>query len=292
MNQVNELIIFILVLSQTFGFNYDEENESEKRIFGGSEASISDFPHQVIIQTEKYTLSLWWPYWVKTCEGSIIDYHHVLTAAHCVSPYRQQVVVAHGDANWFWSTRWEDSYEIKESYIHESFNPDKSRSFYDIAILRTRSPFIFSNAVAYVPIYQGKALVENDTDFKETGYFTIIGHGLSDWWWESLGYYRFRKGKMIPSKSYYKAHYFPENPPKYPLNMILVLTPIYDDPEGAMTAVGDSGSGLLVTIKGVDYLVGVASTNSQVGKFSTFGRVTYYFEWINEKIGLKLTLRE
>ncbi|XP_069687371.1 trypsin-1-like [Periplaneta americana] len=105
----------------------------EPKIVGGRDAQQGEFPYQVSLRRNGWTLSHY-------CGGSVIDEIHVLTAAHCVvgmAPSDIKVVV--GDIMMDRSLCTSVSRSVSAIFIHEKYN--KSTFENDIALLRVYEEF-------------------------------------------------------------------------------------------------------------------------------------------------------
>ncbi|XP_047106726.1 trypsin-1-like [Schistocerca piceifrons] len=125
------------------------------RIIGGRNASILEFPYQVSLQ-RKYILGNGGSHF---CGGSIIDARHMLTAGHCLYPYRQtlsRVIVSAGMTN---VMDFDDpnlqTQAAEAAFIHDGFDNDKLT--YDIGILRVAGSFSLDGT------YVAPIALQNDT---------------------------------------------------------------------------------------------------------------------------------
>lgn len=140
LNQV--LIVVGLLFTFAFGLPLIEE-----RIYGGSEAKLGQFPHQVSLRINRSGKYL------HTCGGSIISNRYIVTAAHCystsypnVSDYRV-VVGAHkynGDDGRL--------YGVKRFTVHEKW--DSNVIINDIALVEVNEVIAFNERVAAISLHR------------------------------------------------------------------------------------------------------------------------------------------
>ncbi|XP_016905487.1 trypsin alpha-3 [Apis cerana] len=110
----NLLLIFNLVfITSCLGFFPDTQ------IVGGTEADISQYPHQLSLQTSGHI-----------CGASVINSQWAITAAHCVTSSASRYSLRAGNSNKDQGTR----YGVKRVIVHPNYN---SKTIdYDIALLQ------------------------------------------------------------------------------------------------------------------------------------------------------------
>lgn len=307
MNLLNKLFILFIVSIEIVCFDYDEEIDN--RILDGKKVDIKEFPHEAIILEENYLFYDWISYTIMKCGGSILDSRHILTAAHCiVMDAKQQVVLGEGNSNWFHKHDPDNTYNVEKKIVHEKYEPILQNTtdevFYDIAILRLYSEIIFRETVDPVKMYLNKAIAENDTywdgyRFKWIRDFIVIGHGESyDWWYKYFGYRYFRMAVMRMYKRWYENNGFFTNRhkrPMHPYDKLIYLRRRTNFTNAGTISYGDSGSSLLILKNQTYYMVGINSViyfnDDGYISFATFTRVSYFFDWIYEKVGITYKIK-
>ncbi|XP_034230353.1 trypsin-1-like isoform X2 [Thrips palmi] len=135
-------------------------------IVDGNTALQGQFPYQVSVRR------LEWGSWRHRCGGSIVTADWVLTAASCVEG-AWFLRVAAGKSNLRITEDGEQVVKISKTVVHPDFKKLESRTWEnDVAMLRTKTPFTFSDYVrpARLP------LTEYTT---EGGALIVTGWGVS-----------------------------------------------------------------------------------------------------------------
>lgn len=284
MSQVKIFILtFIFLLRKTYSFevDYKFDEKVDERIIGGVDAKIVDFPHHVVIEEHSQILLI--PYWRYHCGGSIISSIHILTAAHCVER-ENRIITGVEKQPWTYVYDTKDIYYVEKIYRHEEFFVENI-GLNDIGIIRLKRHITYSEKVSSGLIYTKKQLVENDTNFP--GYFISIGYGQTQTIWNDYFYYTLKKAKLV---SEFKYHYFNHSTPPYHSLIVNIITkPMVENLESGRSFFGDSGGSLIVQLNNKNYLVGICSRGDIDGEFIIFTRITYYFEWIYNQIGLRFS---
>jgi Trypsin len=111
-----------------------------KRIVGGTEASVGEFPHQVLIGFEGDEVIHY------ACGGSLLSSNFVLTAAHCSKNNRRPAKYARlGSYSRLDSDSFTTTIPISEIIEHPKY--DKVKTQNDIALMKLQSEVKFSNRV-------------------------------------------------------------------------------------------------------------------------------------------------
>nr|QHB21556.1 venom S1 protease 11 [Platymeris rhadamanthus] len=140
-------------------------NKSPRRIVGGHEAGINEYPFAVLIMLKRRQ----YPY----CGGSIITPYHVLTAAHCTQPFRGirlAVIIGEHDTRTDKETPFTRIIDVEKTYEHSKYVDRKHQ--YDIAIMKLKDRIEYNDAVGPVclPNFSNKKLLDE--------YVKVMGWGL------------------------------------------------------------------------------------------------------------------
>ncbi|XP_012218725.1 chymotrypsin-2-like [Linepithema humile] len=151
-------LLFLLPLMAVFA--YDASVVLNPRIVGGRNAKPGEIPYQVSLQTIKSGHHF--------CGGVVLNKNYVLTAAHCASGKDVKTIsatVGTTDLRRPYAVRL-----IESSYVHKQY--DRNNSWInDIALLKLKSPFVFSTLVSPV------ALPEQNQTVKTGGLAIVSGFG-------------------------------------------------------------------------------------------------------------------
>ncbi|XP_058808168.1 trypsin delta-like [Phymastichus coffea] len=110
------------------------------RIYGGENAMIETFPHQVSLEFLG----------VHSCGGSIISKYYVLTAAHCVS-YVPYTTVRSGSS---YTEEGGVVHEVEKFFGHENYYQNEyGQPVNDIALVKVKQPFEFDDTRSAIELF-------------------------------------------------------------------------------------------------------------------------------------------
>jgi trypsin len=138
-------------------------NDTGRKIVGGKEAAVNQFPWQVSIGVSYISD----PFRAQYCAGSIYKLDWIITAAHCVNrlrPYRIDITAGSNDLREADIRLNAKRIIVYPGYVH----PEKGR---DIALIQLNGELPLSAAIQKIP------LVRNDSEIKVSSVFTIVGWG-------------------------------------------------------------------------------------------------------------------
>ncbi|XP_018394846.1 PREDICTED: coagulation factor X-like [Cyphomyrmex costatus] len=153
-------MIQLLCLISMIAIDYGASIKLTPRVIGGRLADPGEVPYQValldIIREEQF------------CGGVIINEYYVVTAAHCIFWYREDmdIAVSAGTTD----LRKPHSVHISELFhVHEKYDPEDltDRYTYDIGLVKVQTPFIFSFLIS-------PATLPKQDEFVETGSTALI----------------------------------------------------------------------------------------------------------------------
>lgn len=128
----NKLAFFLSLIDETVCDPY---------IVGGSNASINDFPYQVLLIRHSSIFEDF-----PLCGGSIISTNYILTAGHCVASLAYPSSVLVGVGSYDQSNL--QKYSVSQIILNEYYY---SRS-YDIGLLKLKNSLTFSNSVKAIQL--------------------------------------------------------------------------------------------------------------------------------------------
>ncbi|KAL6257052.1 hypothetical protein P5V15_011987 [Pogonomyrmex californicus] len=231
----------------------------QPKIVGGRLARRGEFPFQVSLQDIKTEHHF--------CGGSIINQNYVLTAAHCLTEKDiKEISVNVGTTD---LTKPHSIYLVASSYIHEEYNASNSW-INDIALLKLKTPFVFSSLVSPVPLPIQDQLVSDRAIGMVSGFgrLDLLGNSTKQLYVADI---------IIAKHKYCKDKYWDTSSiPIYPTQICA-----FDPVTRKGSCHGDSGGPLTV----YGELIGIISWGSGCGdtKFpNVFTRVPSYINWINE----------
>lgn len=158
---IQALISVALLSSAAFGLPLAEESvvddlsldlpvsgfgsppNDDNRIYGGTEASIGQFPHQIAVRFA----------YVLTCGGSIISDRFIITSAQCKVSRRNLFTVLVGSHT---GRRDGIIYEVEEFIVHERYKSSKTETAViirnDIGLIKTEEPIKFNKQIAPIAL--------------------------------------------------------------------------------------------------------------------------------------------
>lgn len=220
-------------------------------IIGGTEVQATD-------KIQNSIVAVYDAFEGEICTGSLLPNNIVLTAAHCVGYFTEDMYVFFGtEINALSERRQVDKVEFSpywENRQNEEFDTG------DIAMIH----FTGTVPAGYKPV----KFLPNKRNLKAGMEITVAGYGISDGvTGEGVG--RLRSTKVTISNLNYSTSEF-----------------LVDQTKGTGACHGDSGGPAYVEIKGELYLMGVTSRgvkdeNNDCSQFSAFTSTLYYKIWIN-----------
>ncbi|KAK9505027.1 hypothetical protein O3M35_009178 [Rhynocoris fuscipes] len=139
-------------------------NKSPKRIVGGSEASVNEYPFVALLMLTRRKFPF--------CGGSIITPYHVLTAAHCTFPFygiQLSVVIGEHDLSTEKETPHTRIIDVERTFDHPKY--DGKSNIFDISVLKLKEKIEFNDAVGPVcmPNFRNRNLMDE--------YVKVMGWG-------------------------------------------------------------------------------------------------------------------
>ncbi|XP_020299083.1 chymotrypsin-1-like, partial [Pseudomyrmex gracilis] len=119
------------------------------RIVGGKDAPIGKYPHSVAL---KY-------YGRFSCGGSIINERYVLTAAHCVNTYGEDLKGLTVHAGTIYLNEKGDVYKVKKVLWHPDYDSYTFNN--DIGLVKVKKEIAFNDLVQPVPIARHDFVLED-----------------------------------------------------------------------------------------------------------------------------------
>ena len=252
--------------------------DAQSRIVGGTNATLAEFPHQVLIYVAGYM-----------CGGSLISSQYVLTAAHCVVdhagvPYNARAFNVYAGL------------QNRRSLAKNALNPyfqrqtvsvvikhpryDDETYDYDLAVLKLSAPVQSSTGVKvirlattaniYKPLYVAGKMT------------TVSGWGATRF--QGTSSYTLRKVQVpIVSNAACKVFYGPGS-------ITNQMTCAGYSAGGKDACQGDSGGPLIATLAGVPIQIGIVSTGigcAWARYPGIYTRISALYPWI--KAQAKLT---
>ncbi|XP_032686019.1 trypsin-7-like [Odontomachus brunneus] len=233
----------------------------EPRIIRGRKAEPGEVPYQVSLQTIASQHNF--------CGGVILNEYYVLSCAHCMLEKDVNLlmaVVGTVDLRLPYATHL-----LESSYVHEKYNRSDSW-INDIALIKVKTPFVFSFLVYPVVLPRQDEIVKADSTAVVSGYGRLQGDEKT----KELHIVNIK----IVDQDYCKAAY-----QQRPSHHIIYDTQICaNDPTMKKgSCKGDSGGPLTVDGK----LVGLVSWSAGCGAIKypgVYTRVPSYIDWISKYV--------
>lgn len=249
--------------------NDNDEVGKTPFIIGGSNATLGQFPHQVLIYIQVSASAVY------ICGGSLIKYNWVLTAAHCVEMSYQRVFMFFGgldslDGPFTWTTNVTSS-SVK---MHGSYNTDLLHN--DIALIHLPEATESLTNSANIGLI---SLPVNQTSTNLVGMASTVS-----------GWGRYSDAILLQSQFLkYVSLPIVDNTvcsTLYGTNVVRDTNICASATSSASTCGGDSGGPVMVSIGGSNVIVGIVSFGAadgcQLGYPVGFTRVTSYLDWIEK----------
>ncbi|XP_007254449.3 coagulation factor IXa [Astyanax mexicanus] len=251
-------------------YNTTEPPNTRKRIVGGTQATPGEIPWQVALVVRS-TQQVF-------CGGSIVSERWVITAAHCLEESKGTpffIRVGEHDVSKKDST--EQDLEVEKAVVHPRYNPTLSLYNHDLALLRLRSPILFSEQVR--PICLGPKLFTES--LLNSGSLAVV----SGW-----GRQRFN-GRPAAALQKVEVPFVDRSECKDSSSDRIthfMFCAGYSD--GAKDACqGDSGGPHANQYRSTWFLTGIVSWGEECakkGKYGVYTRLGNYYKWIQYVMGI------
>jgi len=228
------------------------------RIVGGTPVDIIAYSWQVALEIQQGQSAY-------LCGGSIIGETWVLTAAHCVAPFRQSTVVrAKAGANDYAAGgSWVRALEV---HVHPAY--DETTHENDLALLRFAAPL----AGHVVPLAPANYHIAPGTMLQVTGWGTTSEDGDTS-------------NRLLMAELPYVANETCNQPASYNGSIAASMMCAGRSAGGADSCQGDSGGPLVVgKPENTPVLVGVVSFGEGCArrlKYGVYARVSAFRTWIS-----------
>ncbi|XP_072519840.1 coagulation factor IXa [Salminus brasiliensis] len=251
-------------------YNTTEPPNTRTRIVGGTLATPGEIPWQVAL-VARSTQQVF-------CGGSIVSELWVITAAHCLEESKDTaffVRVGEHDVSKQDST--EQNLEVEKAVVHPRYNPTVSLYNHDVALLRLRSPILFSEQVS--PICLGpkvftESLLNSGSLAMVSGWGRMRFNGRPSTVLQKVEVPFVDRSECKDSSSDRITHF--------------MFCAGYSD--GAKDACqGDSGGPHANQFQSTWFLTGIVSWGEECakkGKYGVYTRLGNYYKWIQYVMGI------
>uniref|UniRef100_A0A667ZE95 Coagulation factor IX n=1 Tax=Myripristis murdjan TaxID=586833 RepID=A0A667ZE95_9TELE len=246
-----------------------EQQNEDKRIVGGNEASPGEIPWQVTLMS----LQKQEPF----CGGSLLSEVWVITAAHCLTEGK---TAAGGEHDLHKSEGTEKDHFVAEQIIHPHYNDQRSQYNHDIALLKLSAPVELSN--------QRRPICLGPKDFTETLLREASTSLVSGW-----GKLRFQgpeARKLQKLEVPYVERTRCKGSSREQITRFMFCAGYHSEPMDSCQ--GDSGGPHASNYKGTWFLTGIVSWGedcAKEGKYGVYTRVSRYYPWISQTTGIRIS---
>ncbi|KAM3602158.1 uncharacterized protein V6R79_025216 [Siganus canaliculatus] len=255
------------------------EENNDKRIVGGSEATPGEIPWQVTLMyrtpSQRRAVSF--------CGGSLISPIWVVTAAHCVAKAKidnRSFFVRVGEHDVNSDEGPERDHLVVEDILPARYNYNRSPYNHDIALLKLASPVELSN--------QRRPICLGPQEFSEKLLRESKTSLVSGW-----GHIRFQ-GLSAPRLQKLEIEYIERTDctqsSKFKVTQNMFCAGFEN--MGKDACQGDSGGPHATNYKGTWFLTGIVSWGedcAKEGKYGVYTRISRYYGWISKKTGIGIT---
>uniref|UniRef100_A0A667YTR3 Coagulation factor IX n=1 Tax=Myripristis murdjan TaxID=586833 RepID=A0A667YTR3_9TELE len=252
-----------------------EQQNEDKRIVGGNEASPGEIPWQVTLMS----LQKQEPF----CGGSLLSEVWVITAAHCLTEGKTAAggfFVRVGEHDLHKSEGTEKDHFVAEQIIHPHYNDQRSQYNHDIALLKLSAPVELSN--------QRRPICLGPKDFTETLLREASTSLVSGW-----GKLRFQgpeARKLQKLEVPYVERTRCKGSSREQITRFMFCAGYHSEPMDSCQ--GDSGGPHASNYKGTWFLTGIVSWGedcAKEGKYGVYTRVSRYYPWISQTTGIRIS---
>ncbi|XP_023373463.1 coagulation factor IX, partial [Otolemur garnettii] len=253
---------------ETISDNVTESTQSLQdvtRVVGGENAKPGQFPWQVLLSGKIGPF----------CGGAIINEKWVVTAAHCVVPPVNIIVIA-GEHDIEKTEPTEQKRNVIRIIPHYSYNATINKYSHDIALLELDKPLILNNYVTPICI----------ADREYTNIFLKFGSGYVSGWGRV-----FNRGRSASILQYLRVPLVDRatclRSTKFTIHNNMFCAGYHEG--GRDSCQGDSGGPHVTEVEGTNFLTGIISWGEECaikGKYGIYTKVSRYANWIKEKTKL------